>query len=85
MELVTYKGWMEVGRKKKRSAALASVAQLVEALTSKPKGDWFNSRSGHLPGLQAQSLVSPPERHPINLLCHINVPLPLSLPPLPPL
>ena len=37
--------------------ALASVAQLVGALSCEPKGCSFNSWLGHIPRLQVQSLV----------------------------
>ena len=37
--------------------ALASVAQWIECQAYKPKGRWFDSQSGHMPGLQARSPV----------------------------
>ena len=37
--------------------ALAGVAQLVGALSHKPKGRQFNSQSGHMPRLWVPSLV----------------------------
>ena len=43
--------------KKKRVHALAGVAQLVGASSSKPKGLGFNSQSGHLPRLRVRSPV----------------------------
>ena len=46
------------------------------ALTCKPKGPWFDSQSGHMPGLWARSPVRDAcERQP-----HIAVSLPFSLP-----
>ena len=39
--------------------ALAGVAQWIEwtSVACEPKGRWFNSQSGHMPGLQARSPV----------------------------
>ena len=47
------------------------------AWACEPKGCWFDSQSGHTPGLWARSPVGTRERQP-----HIDVSLPLFLPPL---
>ena len=41
----------------KSNLALAGVAQWIECWAAKPKGDQFNSQSGHLHRLQARSPV----------------------------
>ena len=40
--------------------ALAGVAQWIEhePANQEPKGRWFDSQSGHMPGLQARTLVA---------------------------
>ena len=50
------------------------------ALACEPKGRWFNPQSGHMPGLQPRSPVNR-LRQPMMFLSHINVSLPLFLPP----
>ena len=50
----------------------------------KPKGCWFDSWSGHMPGLHVWSPVG--VRMGVNqlmFLCHIDMSLPLFLPPFP--
>ena len=47
-------------------------------LAWEPKGHWFNSQSGHMPGMQARSSVGD-----IQKATHIDVSLPLFLPLLP--
>ena len=47
-------------------------------LACKLKGRWFDSRPGYMPGLWAGSPIGAYERQP-----HIDVPLPLFLPPFP--
>ena len=60
--------------------ALASVAQLVEASSHRPKGQEFNSQSGHVPGWWIQSQAGACTRGSrMVFLSHINVSLPLSL------
>ena len=62
---------------------LASVAQLVGALSCKPKGRGFNSQPEHMPGLQVQFPVRPCARGNQSILSHIKVSIPLSLHPFP--
>ena len=62
--------------------ALASVAQLVEASSHRPKGQEFDSQSGHMPGSQVQSLAGVQMKgNQWEFLSHIDVSLPLFLPP----
>ena len=66
------------------SVGLAGVVQLVEALSHKPKGSGLVSWSGHITRLWVHSPVRVCIRgnQPM-FLSHINVSLPLSLPPTP--
>ena len=51
-------------------------------LPRKPKGSQFNSRSGHMPGLRVWSPVRVCARdNPQMFLSHMDVSLPLFLPP----
>ena len=40
---------------KEKKEALDSVAQWIECRSANQKGCWFDSQSGHMPGLQARS------------------------------
>ena len=63
----------------KSGVALASVAQLVRWLSER-----FDSWSGHIPRLRAQSPVRACMRgNQLMFLSHTNVSFPLSLPPFP--
>ena len=65
--------------KLKQTWALAGVAQLVEALSHTPKGCGFDSRSGHMPRLGAQSPIGVRMRgHQSMFLSHTD--MSLSLP-----
>ena len=55
--------------------ALAGMVQWIE---HQPKCHWFDSQSGYMPGLWARSPVGALKRQP-----HIDVFLPLRLPPFP--
>ena len=64
----------------KHPPALDGVAQLVGASSSSPKGCRFNSRSGHMSGLQAPSPVGTCMGSSQSMfLSHVNVSF--SLPP----
>ena len=50
-------------------------------LTRKPKGHWFDSRSGYMPGLWVQSLIGTCVRGNQSVFFfHIDISLPFSLP-----
>ena len=65
----------------KVAIALTSVAQLVDVSLEKLKGRWFDSYSGRW----FEGLVPSwgPYKHTSMFLSHINVSLPLLLPPFP--
>ena len=57
---------------------LAGVAQWIECWLANPRGGRFDSQSGYMPGLRVRSPVGVHRRQP-----HIDVSLPLFLPPFP--
>ena len=69
----------EVKGQKPPGLALASVAQLVEASSSKPKGLRFDSWSGHIPGLRVWSPVGVCMRGNQSMLLSLPPSLPTSL------
>ena len=66
---------------KKEGNTLTRVAQLVGCHSATAKGFWFDSWSGHMPGLPVQYLVGVCTRGNRSMfLSHMGVSLPLSLP-----